>query len=64
MTFLKLKLVCYCENEYTATEMQLVDDDMEWVFECPKCKKQVGVQNWTSDSDDTLNKSKTTGDHQ
>jgi hypothetical protein len=51
MTFLKFKLVCYCENEYTATEMELVDDDMEWVYECPKCKKQVGVQNWTSGSE-------------
>ena len=50
MTFLQLKLVCYCVNAYTATEMDLIDDDMEWVFECPKCHKQVGVQNWTSEN--------------
>lgn len=50
MTFLQLKLVCYCVNVYTATEMDLIDDDMEWVFECPKCHKQVGVQNWTSEN--------------
>ena len=51
MTFLKLKLVCYCKNAFTPTEMALIEDDMEWVFECPECRKQVSIQNWTSDND-------------
>lgn len=58
MTLLQLKLVCYCVNAYTSTEMALVEDDMEWVFECPKCRKQVSVQNWTSNDNNNINEVK------
>jgi hypothetical protein len=37
--------------------MEIVDDDMAWEFECPKCNRKVSVENWTSDTMD--NKEKT-----
>jgi predicted RNA-binding Zn-ribbon protein involved in translation (DUF1610 family) len=52
MTFLRFKLSCNCKNSYESTEMILVEDDMAWTFECPRCGNRVDVENWTSEDAD------------
>lgn len=54
MTFLRFKLTCNCT--YEGIEMNLIEDDMAWEFECPKCNHKVSVQNWTSDTMDKKEK--------
>lgn len=66
MTFLRFRLNCNCKSSYESTEMVLVEDDMAWTFECPKCGCRVDVENWTSEDQDEKEKtlaSKTTGEN-
>ena len=54
MTFLKFKLGCvHADDNGEEVEMFLVDDDMCWTFECPKCGRQINVTNWTTNEEET-----------
>ena len=50
MTFIRFKVHC-THSASEEVEMDLVEDDMAWVFECPKCGKQVSISNWTTDKE-------------
>lgn len=50
MTFIRFKVLCN-HSASEQVEMDLVEDDMSWTFECPKCGRQVDVTNWTTDKE-------------
>jgi len=67
MTFIRFKIHCN-HSASEDVEMDIVDDDMAWVFECPKCGKQVSISNWTTDKEGeeaelAINRAITTGEN-